>query len=202
MAAIYLVFALFWLPRFYTAPHALGLRVSLLIGLLVGVAQQLILVAAALTIYVSFVAHNSRWRSRTLAIIRWTFGLSSLDFGLAHLTGSPEVAAMVPGWLPGGGAFWALLTGVAFVLGGLAILSRILDVLAARLLAVMLFIFSGLVLAPALLIHARDQVTWGSNAYNLAAVGAFWLLADSLTCSERQQATEIRPERDEAWRSS
>src|SRR5947209_18623195 len=53
LAAIYFLFAVFWLPRFYTAPHALGFRVSLVIGLFAGVAQQLILVGAAGIIYAS-----------------------------------------------------------------------------------------------------------------------------------------------------
>lgn len=44
---------------------------------------------------------------------------------------------MIPNWMPFGGAFWVVLTGVAFVLPGLAILSGILDVLAERLLALM-----------------------------------------------------------------
>src|SRR5947209_10310802 len=47
LAAIYFIFAAFAFPRFYTAPHALGFSAPLLIGLLAGVAQQFILVAAA-----------------------------------------------------------------------------------------------------------------------------------------------------------
>ncbi len=200
LAAIYLIFALFWLPRFYTAPHALGLRVSLIIGLLVGVAQQLILVAAALTVYFSFQADDSPWRSKALLMVRWTLGLSSVDFGLAHLTAVEGVAAMVPGWMPFGGSFWTILTGIAFVLGGLAILSRVLEAPAARLLAAMLFIFSAFVLVPRALSHAPDHVAWGSNAYNLAAIGAFWLFADSIARFSRKQAAEARAEMDIARR--
>ena len=53
LAAIYFIFAVFWLPRFYTAPHVLGFRIPVLIGLLAGVAQQFILVAAAAIVYAS-----------------------------------------------------------------------------------------------------------------------------------------------------
>ncbi|HEY1212713.1 MAG TPA: hypothetical protein VGE93_03680, partial [Bryobacteraceae bacterium] len=59
LAALYFIFAVFWLPRFYTAPHALGFRVPLLIGLLAGVAQQLILVAAAGIVHVSRATRDS-----------------------------------------------------------------------------------------------------------------------------------------------
>jgi len=33
LAAVYFIFALFWLPRFYTASHVLGLRLPVLIGI-------------------------------------------------------------------------------------------------------------------------------------------------------------------------
>ena len=43
LACIYSLFGIFWLPRLYTAPHVLGFSISLIVGLLVGVGQQLIL---------------------------------------------------------------------------------------------------------------------------------------------------------------
>jgi len=46
------------------------------------------------------------------------FGLSVVDFGLAHLTGRGDVAPLVPKWMPLGGDFWTVLTGIAFVLAG------------------------------------------------------------------------------------
>jgi uncharacterized membrane protein YphA (DoxX/SURF4 family) len=180
LAAIYFIFAVFWLPRFYTATHVFGFRIAVLIGILVGVAQQLILVAAAGIVHDSFVTRDSAWLSRSHPLVRWTFGLASIDFGLAHLTALQVVAAMVPKWAPLGGDFWAILTGIAFMLAGIAILAGILDVLAARLLALMLLLFGVLVLAPGPLASPGNHVAWGSNAYNLAAVGAVWLLAESL----------------------
>ena len=194
LAAIYFLFAAFWLPRCYTAPHMLGFRIPVLIGLLGGIAQQLILVAAARIVHGSFATRDSVWLSRARLIVRCTFGLSSVAFGLGHLTGVREVAAMVPKWMPGGGNIWAILTGIAFVLAGVAILSGILDVLAARLLALMLFVFSVLVLAPGPLAHPHNQVAWGSNAYNLAAVGAAWIFAESMATCRREQPDEVGPE--------
>src|SRR5262252_8740420 len=41
LAVIYFVFALFWLPRLYTAPLILGFRIPVLIGVMGGVATQL-----------------------------------------------------------------------------------------------------------------------------------------------------------------
>lgn len=179
LGAIYFLFAVFCLPRFYTAPQVLGLSLPLIIGLLVGVGQQLILVAAAAIVYAS--TRDSSAQSRSLLIARWIFGLSAVDFGLAHYTAIKMVVPMVPKWLPFGGNFWSILTGIAFLLAGIAILSGIRDVLAARLLALMLLLFSILVLAPGPFAHPANHIAWGSNAYNLAAVGAVWIYAASIT---------------------
>jgi uncharacterized membrane protein len=180
LAAIYFIFAAFSFPRFYTAPHALGFSVPLLIGLLAGVAQQFILVAAAGIVHASDPTGHSAAASKVPSLVRWTFALSSIIFGLAHMTGVRQVAAMVPKWIPFGGDFWAMLTGIAFVLAGLAIISGILDVLAARLLSLMLLIFTVIVLAARPLAHPGDHVAWGGNAYNLAAIGAAWMCAEFL----------------------
>ena len=202
LAALYFIFAVFWLPRFYTAPHALGFRVPLLIGLLAGVAQQLILVAAAGIVHVSRATRDSARLSRTHLFVRWTFGLSSIAFGLGHLTGVQDVAGMVPKWMPPGGDFWAILTGIAFVLAGVAILSGVQDVLAARLLALMLLVFSVLVLAPRLLADPHNHVAWGSNAYNLAAVGAAWIFAESIATRRRERSNEAGADVGLVWRQS
>ena len=180
LAGIYLVFALFWLPRFYTAIHLMGFTAAVVIGLFAGLGQQLILVAAAGIVHSSLAGNDSTGRWRTPLAVRWIFGLSSIAFGLAHLTGLRQVSAMVPKWMPWGGNVWAVLTGIAFAGAGIAILSRILDVLAARLLSVMLFLFSVLVLSRAPVARPHDHVAWGSNAYNLAAVGAAAMLAESM----------------------
>jgi hypothetical protein len=82
--------------------------------------------------------------------------------------------------MPLGGDVWAVVTGIAFILAGIAIVSEILDVLAARLLTLMLVVFSALALAPQLLAYAHYQSSWGANAYNIAAIGAAWVLADWL----------------------
>ena len=61
----------------------------------------------------------------------------------------------------------------------------------------MLLVFSALVLAPGALAHPHNHVPWGSNAYNLAAVGAFLIVAESIV-TRRQvsgDAGESRYER-------
>src|SRR5690348_17455408 len=43
VAVVYFIFTVFWFLRLYTAPHALGFRIPIFIGVLAGVFQQLIL---------------------------------------------------------------------------------------------------------------------------------------------------------------
>jgi hypothetical protein len=176
LVIIYFMFAVFLFPRFYTAPHYLGYHAAVFIGILAAVGQQLILVAAGVILYAS---HGlTRPPPPGVAIFaRWTFALCSIDFGLAHLTAVHSVTPLVPSWLPLSGNFWTIFTGIAFILAGLAILFRILDSLAAHLLGLMLLVFSALVLAPMIFVSSGSHVAWGSNAYNLTAVGATWIVA-------------------------
>ena len=179
LAAIYGIFTVFWLPRFFTAPQVLGYRMSVYIGVLGGACSQLIVVVAAGIVYASLGPRGSL-SPRAALIARWTFGLCSADLGLAHLTGVQANAPMVPKWMPLGGDFWTVFTGIAFVAAGLAIVSGVLDVLAARLLGLMLLVFSAVALAPMIFASPRNHVAWGGNAYNLAAVGAAWIVAEWL----------------------
>ena len=178
LAVIYLIFAVFWLPRFYTAPLVLGFRIPILIGVMGGFGAPLIVSAAGALIYASLAKRDSTW-SRTLLVARWIFGLCSIAFGLAHLTDIKDNVVYVPTWMPLGREFWVIATGICFALAGLAILWGILDVLAPRLLALMLLIFSAVTLVPAIFAFPHRHDVWGGNAYQLAAVAAAWIFADS-----------------------
>jgi len=167
----------------------LGFHISVCFGVMGGVGQHLILVAAGAVVWASLTTGDSLWPRRVALIARWTFGFCTIDFRLAHLGGIKDVAPLVPGWMPLGGAFWTVVTGICFVLAGVAIVSGILDVVAARLLALMLLVFSGAVLAPMIFTSPHDQTAWGGNAYNLAAVGAAWILAGCLANRQSQHAT-------------
>lgn len=193
VAVIYFIFAVFWFPRFYTAPHVLGFRVPVYIGVLGGACSQLIAVAAGALVYAAQSMHSSLW-PRTIRIARWVFGLCSVAFGLGHLTDVHDLVGYVPKWMPLGGAFWTVLTGICFVLAGLAILSGILDVLAARLLALMLLVFSIVTLVPRIFAFPHRHDVWGGNAYQLAAVASAWILAESFASrdAELRQDTNAR----------
>ena len=197
LAVLYGIFVLFPLPRFYTAPHFLGYHAAVYIGVLVDVCQEIILLVAAVLVWKSLSGRDSL-SHRAALIGRWTFGLCSVDFGLGHLTAIKSVVPMIPKWIPLGPPFWAVLTGIAFVLAGLAIVSGVLDVLAARLLGLMLLVFSALALAPLIFASPHDHGSWGANAYNLTAVGAAWIVAEWLAYQQQfiqhgHSATPVKP---------
>jgi len=186
LSIVYFIFGFFWMPRFYWVITILGFRIPSLIGVVGGLAQQLMLVAAAAIVYASMARLDSSRLRRIGLIARRTFGLCAVGFGLNHLTSVGPVAVLVPKWMPGGGNFWAALTGIAFLLAGIAIVSEIQEVLAARLLALMLVVCSGLDLVPQICASPHDHEAWGGNAYNLAAVAATWIVADSLAGRRRE----------------
>lgn len=187
-AAGYLVFAALWLCRYYAGIHALGWRIDVIFGVSFGLAQQLMLVAPATVIYVFVTGSNSSLQSRAAIAARWMLGVPPVIFGLLHLIGIQVFAKIVPHWIPFG-SFWAALTGVAFLLAGLAICSGKRDVLAARLLALMLLLFEVLVEIPPIFVRLHNQATWGAAVYNLSAIGACLIFAEFLaSCADRERA--------------
>ncbi len=135
------------------------------------------LVAPAVILYASTASPDSRLQKRAVIAARWMLGLPPVLFGLFHLIGIRVFATIVPHWMSFG-YFWAALTGIAFILAGLAIGSGIKDVLAARLLALMLLLFEGLVEIPPIFVRLHNQPTWGAAVYNVAAIGACWIFAE------------------------
>ncbi len=197
LVMLYGIFVLFPLPRFYNGPHFLGHHLWVYIGVLGDVCQQIILFIAAVLVWKSLSGSDSL-SPRAALMARWAFGLCSVDFGLGHLSAVQRVVPMTPKWIPPGPAFWVVLTGIAFVMAGLAIISGVLDVLAARLLGLMLLVFSALALAPLVSAFPHKHWTWGANAYNLTAVGAAWIFAEWLAYRQQpvqhaESATPAKP---------
>jgi uncharacterized membrane protein len=195
LTILYGIFVLFPLPRFYWGPHVHGQRAYVYFGVLGDVCQEIILLVAAIIVWKSLSGPESL-SHRAARILRWTFGLCSVDFGLAHLTAVWTVVPMIPKWIPLGRPFWAVFTGVAFVAAGMAIISGVLDVLAAKLLGLMLLVFSALALAPLIFSTPHDHGSWGANAYNLTAVGAAWIVAEWLAADRSSSRLSPTPRRE------
>jgi hypothetical protein len=181
-AIAYLVFAAFWLFRYYAGIHALGWKINVLLGITFGFAQQLMLVAPVAIVYASTASQDSMLQKRAGIAARWMLGLPPVVFGIFHLIGIRVFASIVPHWMSFG-YFWAALTGIAFFSAGCAICSGIMDILAARLLALMLLLFEGFVEVPPIFSRLHNQPTWGAAVYNVTAIGACWIFAEFLASS-------------------
>ena len=176
-ALAYLVFSALWLARYYAGVHAFGLRIDVLLGVTFGLAQQLMLVAPAAIVYAFTVSPGSRFEKRAAVAARWMLGLPPVIFGLFHLVGLRIFATIVPHWMSFG-YFWAAITGIAFLMAGCAICSGIMDILALRLLALMLLLFEGFVEIPPIFVRLHNEAAWGAAVYNLVAIGACWIFAE------------------------
>jgi uncharacterized membrane protein len=186
MAIIYLIFGMFSLPRFYTMPHRFGFHVTLILGVFGEMLQQFIVVAGCVVLYASFAPPASTWTAKAPLVARLTFGLSGVLFGLGHFTNRKGLVHMIPQWMPFGAPFWILISGIGFMLAGLAILSGILNVLAARLFALMLLVFE-VALVPIIFGYPHVHQAWGASAYNLAVAGAVLIFAASITSRHAQR---------------
>jgi uncharacterized membrane protein YphA (DoxX/SURF4 family) len=99
---------------------------------------------------------------------------------VAHLIYVKETAAMVPNWLPPNPKFWAVATGGAHLAAGLALLSGIAALPAARLATVMFVGIGLLVWLPRLVAQPAMHMVWSGNGVNLALVGGVWVVADAI----------------------
>jgi uncharacterized membrane protein YphA (DoxX/SURF4 family) len=169
---LYSIFAFLWLRRVIGFPQIMGTWA--------GLAEQIALVVGGIVALATAQSHNASLTAISVQAGRLVFGLCLLSFGFEHFSALPQTAAMVPKWLPPGQQTWALATGVADILAGLALLSNIATLLAARLLTAMFVGFGLLVWAPQIALHPAAHVVWAGNAINLALIGAAWVVADSL----------------------
>ena len=171
LAILYLLATCLWLPRVIGYPQ--------LIGTWSGFAQQFCLTVAAMTVYAMAAPRGARWALPFARVGRMLFGLCAIIFGVAHFLALPQTAELVPTWLPLGARFWAIATGIVFVLAGISMLMGIYAVLAAQLLTVMLASFGLLIWLPSAIRHPHEHIVWAGNAINLAVTAAAWMMAEA-----------------------
>lgn len=185
LALVHLVFALRWLRRVIAFP--------LIIGTWLGSAEQLALVVAGVMAFAALAREGTAWAAHVIRVCRALFGLCAVVFGLAHFLALKDTMDMVPAWIPPGQRFWAVTTGIAHLLAGLAIVSGLQARLAARLLTAMLITFGALVWAPMLAGSPGTHFMWAGNAINLAVAGAAWVVADATGSPAGCSALDVRP---------
>jgi uncharacterized membrane protein YphA (DoxX/SURF4 family) len=172
LGLLYFAFALLWVPRIVGFPYIFGTWAGFL--------KEFAFVPAAAILFASTGQHNALWAVR-LTRISWTlFGICVLSFAGDHFSNISGTASMVPAWIPPNQTFWAMATGCAFMLAGVAILTGLFAQVAARLLAAMLAVFGVLIWLPRLFADSHFHNAWGGNAVNLGIAAAAWIVADSI----------------------
>jgi hypothetical protein len=170
LGAVYLVFALLYVPRIVATPQIYDRWGNFF--------EQFSLVTGAAIVYARL---SSAWAPETLNRIgRLLFGICAASFTLEQAFYLDATAHLVPKWMPPSQMFWAVLTTVAFALAAVALLTNRTALLATRLLTLMIVIFGLLVWAPLLLSNPHSHTNWSEGAETFAIAGAAWILADLL----------------------
>lgn len=182
-AVLYTLAACLWLPRV--------IGYSQIFGTWGGFNEQFVLAVAAVVGYASLdpapAPNDERLAARDLLIGRTVFGINLVILGLVHFTALPQTAEMVPAWIPPGQRFWAVATGVAMVLAGVAIAARVQSVLAARLFTVLIGTFAVFIWIPRIVADPRGHA-WAGTAITVAMAGAGWVVADALARTTGRRA--------------
>lgn len=173
LGAIYLIFALLWVPHLAAEPLVYDRWGNFF--------EQFSLVSGALIVFGSLSANDSGRALRAAKIGYIFFGICVVSFTLEQLFYLSGTASFVPKWIPPGQMFWAIVTTIAFALAAIALLSGRSALLASRLLTLMIVIFGLLVWLPAPFSDPHKLMNWAGNAQNLAIAGAAWIVADFLS---------------------
>ena len=148
---------------------------------LLGLAEQSSVVVGCWAILLRMRGSGSAGATAGAKAARIAFGICAILFALAHVLGLKPTAAMVPAWIPGGGVFWALATGMAHLAVGLSLLANRLAVPATRLGALMYVCFALFAWLPGAATHPTEWLRWAGGGISLCMAAALWLVGDLLS---------------------
>lgn len=151
--------------------------------------EYLALVTAGSIAWAMSAKMDAQLSSRIQLVSRVVFGLCLFVFAAAHFHWLANTESLVPKWLPPSQAFWAYATAFAAIAAGLALISGIWALLAARLLVLMWVIFGILVHTLQVLGDPTNHFKVEEFMLNLMLVGAAWIIADSLAAREGRSAS-------------
>jgi uncharacterized membrane protein YphA (DoxX/SURF4 family) len=153
------------------------------------VSEFLALTATGLVATAMSAKMEPRLSSQIQSAGRIVFGVCLFVFAAAHFYWLSNTASLVPKWLPPNQMFWAYATAFAAIAAGLAFISGVMALLAARLLTLMYIIFGILVHTPLVIASPSDHFKVEELMFNLMLVCAAWIVVDSLAARRRNPAS-------------
>lgn len=137
------------------------------------------LVVAGVIAYAMLAPPSAPWKKQTIQTGYYLYAVCLLSFCVGHFTALKETAGFVPQWLPPGQMFWAVTTGVLYLLAAVAIVLNIKAALAARQVTLMMLGFAVLAWGP-IVMGRPEHFTWAGTVITVALASAAWIVADSL----------------------
>lgn len=180
LAVLHFISALGWIPRI--AGNAA------ILGVWNGFFELFSVTVAGAIGFAAMTSIEGPRQARIIAIGCHLYAICLVSFGATHLVALTETTAFVPAWIPPGQKFWAIATGVFYLLGALAIFTRVQVALATRLLVVMMAGFALLVWVP-MLIAKPEHFRWAGTFITLALAGGAWVVADVVAVRAKQSLT-------------
>lgn len=158
-----------------------------------GLAEQVAVTAGYLAIFASLAPQKTVNIARLALGTRICFGVCSISFGVVHFVNLEGCTHFVPAWMPLGGQFWAVLTGVAHLATAVAILSGVWALQAARTATLMYLGFGLLGWGTRLFAHPTDHYVWGGEVVSFVLVAAAWMIGDSIAAFPSQDGQLFLP---------
>ncbi|QNK03556.1 DoxX family membrane protein [Dyella telluris] len=148
-----------------------------------GLGEITVILAGAWVLFASQMGERGDWLGhvtgqRGVRAARVLFALSLPMIGLSHFFYTKQTVELVPSWLPFPSA-WAYLTGAGSIATCVAVLFGIVPRLACRLEALMLWIITLLVWAPAIISTSGDRLPITALTISAAIACGAWVVADS-----------------------
>lgn len=171
LATVSLGFSLIWVAVAVHAPRVYDSWAN--------VAEESSVFAGFIALFASMAPQPTDNMARLALAARVWFGVCAISFGVVHFVNLTGCANFVPKWMPLGGMFWAVSTGVSHLLVAVAILSGIWALLAARLGTLMYFGF-GLLGWGTFVLAQPSHFTWGGVVIDMILVAAIWMIGDSI----------------------
>lgn len=154
------------------------LQAPLVEGTYQSIGENLTWLAAAWLLYIQGRDGEREWfgRSVTQQAAYLLYGLALVAFGFSHFTYLELTAPLVPKWMQAP-VFWAYLTGSAYLLSGVGLLSIVAARAAAALAAINITLITLLVWGPMVISGDLTAMHWQETVVSTAIMVSSWVVA-------------------------